>query len=421
MSASPRSTTRNPASRDPPRACRHPALAVRRDLGGDVSHPGLRLRQRRAVRSALQRQRAGLSSIRASPIRPSTCSRTRMAALEGAEAARATATGMAAVHDCAGRPGQGRRPRRRGARRCSAPAAGWSRTCCRASASPRRWSTDSISTSGAARCGPTPRCSSWKARPIRRWRCSTSRRSPSIAHDAGARLVVDNVFATPIFQSPLALGADFVVYSATKHIDGQGRCLGGIILASEKLIQDHIHNLLRQTGPGDVAVQRLGVAQGPGDAAAAGRAPDRERGKIADLLAGHPEDHPADLSGPRRPPAGRDRQEADARRLEPHRLRGQGRQARRVPLPQRAGPRAHLQQSRRRQEPDHPSGDDDPPAPHTGRRAPSSASPTGWCGSRSGSSTSTTSPPTSPPRWRRRSLLLSPDFFPPSPTSGRVG
>ena len=70
-----------------------------------------------------------------------------------------------------------------------------------------------------------------------------------IAHAAGAKLVVDNVFATPIWQSPLALGADCVVYSATKHIDGQGRCLGGIILASEKFIQDHIHMLLRQTGP----------------------------------------------------------------------------------------------------------------------------------------------------------------------------
>jgi len=70
-----------------------------------------------------------------------------------------------------------------------------------------------------------------------------------IAHAAGARLVVDNVFATPIWQSPLKLGADVVVYSATKHIDGQGRCLGGIILSSEKFIQDHIHQFMRQTGP----------------------------------------------------------------------------------------------------------------------------------------------------------------------------
>jgi O-succinylhomoserine sulfhydrylase len=71
----------------------------------------------------------------------------------------------------------------------------------------------------------------------------------SIAHEAGATLVVDNVFATPIFQSPLALGADCVVYSATKHIDGQGRCLGGVVLGSRDFIDKNIHVLLRQTGP----------------------------------------------------------------------------------------------------------------------------------------------------------------------------
>src|SRR5205807_431183 len=54
---------------------------------------------------------------------------------------------------------------------------------------------------------------------------------------------------TPLFQRPLDLGADCVVYSATKHIDGQGRCLGGIILASEDFIQKNIHQLIRQTGP----------------------------------------------------------------------------------------------------------------------------------------------------------------------------
>src|ERR1700709_1945442 len=71
----------------------------------------------------------------------------------------------------------------------------------------------------------------------------------AIAHQGGARLIVDNVFATPIWQRPLELGADVVVYSATKHIDGQGRCLGGIILSSEQFIPDHIHTFLRQTGP----------------------------------------------------------------------------------------------------------------------------------------------------------------------------
>jgi O-succinylhomoserine sulfhydrylase len=70
-----------------------------------------------------------------------------------------------------------------------------------------------------------------------------------IAHDGGATLVVDNVFSTPLWQSPLTLGADCVVYSATKHIDGQGRCLGGVILGAQKFIDESIHVLLRQTGP----------------------------------------------------------------------------------------------------------------------------------------------------------------------------
>lgn len=70
-----------------------------------------------------------------------------------------------------------------------------------------------------------------------------------LAHDAGALVVVDNVFATPLLQKPLTLGADIVVYSATKHIDGQGRCLGGVVLCSEKFLKDHLHTFLRQTGP----------------------------------------------------------------------------------------------------------------------------------------------------------------------------
>lgn len=70
-----------------------------------------------------------------------------------------------------------------------------------------------------------------------------------VAKAAGAKLVVDNVFATPMFQRPLELGADCVVYSATKHIDGQGRCLGGLILGSTEFIEGDIQTFLRQTGP----------------------------------------------------------------------------------------------------------------------------------------------------------------------------
>ena len=70
-----------------------------------------------------------------------------------------------------------------------------------------------------------------------------------LAHKAGATVIVDNVFATPIFQKPLELGADVVVYSATKHIDGQGRCLGGVVLGSEEFIQDTLFPYAKHTGP----------------------------------------------------------------------------------------------------------------------------------------------------------------------------
>ena len=70
-----------------------------------------------------------------------------------------------------------------------------------------------------------------------------------LAHEAGAKLVVDNVFATPIYQKPLELGADIVVYSATKHIDGQGRCLGGVVLSTEEWIAEKMYDFFRHTGP----------------------------------------------------------------------------------------------------------------------------------------------------------------------------
>jgi O-succinylhomoserine sulfhydrylase len=70
-----------------------------------------------------------------------------------------------------------------------------------------------------------------------------------IAHDNGILSIVDNVFATPMLQRPLALGADIVVYSTTKHIDGQGRCLGGAVLGSTEFITKYVQEWVRQTGP----------------------------------------------------------------------------------------------------------------------------------------------------------------------------
>jgi O-succinylhomoserine sulfhydrylase len=123
-----------------------------------------------------------------------------------------------------------------------------------------------------------------------------------IAHQGGARLIVDNVFATPIWQSPLSLGADVVVYSATKHIDGQGRCLGGMILGTEAFVAEHLHNFMRQTGPSISPFNAWVLLKGLETLAVRVRAQTESAAVIADALAKHPkisrliypgrEDHP---------------------------------------------------------------------------------------------------------------------------------
>ena len=70
-----------------------------------------------------------------------------------------------------------------------------------------------------------------------------------LAHAAGATVIVDNVFATPILQKPLELGADVVVYSTTKHIDGQGRTMGGAILGTSEYVEERLKPFMRHTGP----------------------------------------------------------------------------------------------------------------------------------------------------------------------------
>ena len=71
----------------------------------------------------------------------------------------------------------------------------------------------------------------------------------ALGHEVGAQVIVDNVFSTPLLQSPLQHGADIVVYSTTKHIDGQGRCLGGAILGPSEYITGPLHDYLKHTGP----------------------------------------------------------------------------------------------------------------------------------------------------------------------------
>jgi O-succinylhomoserine sulfhydrylase len=212
---------------------------------------------------------------------------TRMAAFEGAESARATASGMAAVHNAV--IGQVK--------------AGDHVVAAKALFGSCRWVVEDF----LPRFGVASTLvngldlDEWRraVRPNTKVLFLESPTNPTlevldiaaiagIAHDAGARLVVDNVFATPIFQSPLALGADCVVYSATKHIDGQGRCLGGIILASEKFIQDHIHNLLRQSGPAMSPFNAWVLLKGLETLPLRVGRQTANAGVIADLLAGHP-------------------------------------------------------------------------------------------------------------------------------------
>jgi O-succinylhomoserine sulfhydrylase len=109
-----------------------------------------------------------------------------------------------------------------------------------------------------------------------------------IAHAAGATLIVDNVFSTPLWQSPLSLGADCVVYSTTKHIDGQGRCLGGVILGSQKFITDNVHTFIRQTGPSMSPFNAWVMLKGLETLPVRVRQQTATAAAVADALAKHP-------------------------------------------------------------------------------------------------------------------------------------
>ncbi|HEY2111194.1 MAG TPA: O-succinylhomoserine sulfhydrylase [Dongiaceae bacterium] len=172
----------------------------------------------------------------------------RMALLEGAEAARATATGMAAVFAslaCQLRAGD---------RVVASDALFGSCQYVLAEILPR-FGVETVFVDG---------------RDLAQWRDALSRKTQAVfvetpsnpglriidlpavaklAHAAGAKLIVDNVFATPLLQRPLEMGADIVVYSATKHIDGQGRSLGGAILGAKAWVEEQLQPFLRHTGP----------------------------------------------------------------------------------------------------------------------------------------------------------------------------
>ena len=173
---------------------------------------------------------------------------TRMCALEGAEAARGTASGMAAVDAsllCISRPAtMWCRPGR-----CSEAAATSSRICCRASASQTTLIDGRDLAAWETAMRPNTRAVFFETPTNPVLELVDIEAVAKIAHNAGALVVVDNVFATPMLQRPIPLGADIVVYSATKHIDGQGRCLGGVVLGKKEFIEEKLHNYLKQTGP----------------------------------------------------------------------------------------------------------------------------------------------------------------------------
>ncbi len=108
-----------------------------------------------------------------------------------------------------------------------------------------------------------------------------------VLHGVGARLVVDNVFATPVYQRPLDLGADIVVYSATKHIDGQGRCLGGVVLGSERFIRDEVEPYVKHTGPALSPFNAWVMLKGLETLHLRVAAQTDSAEKVADAVAGH--------------------------------------------------------------------------------------------------------------------------------------
>ncbi len=109
-----------------------------------------------------------------------------------------------------------------------------------------------------------------------------------LANSVGAKLVVDNVFATPLQQKPLELGAHVVVYSATKHIDGQGRCLGGVILSDKKWIDENLHEYFRHTGPALSPFNAWVLLKGLETLPLRVRQQTESATKIANFLADHP-------------------------------------------------------------------------------------------------------------------------------------
>ncbi len=210
----------------------------------------------------------------------------RMCALEGAEEARATASGMAAVS---------------AALLCQLKA-GDHIVAARAMFGSCRWVIETL----APRYGIE--CTLVDGRDLANWEKAIQKNtkvffleSPTnptlevidiagvarLANQIGAKLVVDNVFATPLFQKPLELGAHIVVYSATKHIDGQGRSLAGVILSDREWVTEHLQDYYRHTGPAMSPFTAWTLIKGLETLPIRVRAQTDNASKVADFLAEH--------------------------------------------------------------------------------------------------------------------------------------
>ncbi|TCM72004.1 O-succinylhomoserine sulfhydrylase [Rhizobium sp. BK068] len=211
----------------------------------------------------------------------------RMCALEGAEEARATASGMAAVT---------------AAILCQVKA-GDHIVAARALFGSCRWVVETLAPKYGVECTLVDGryLENWEnaIRPNTKVFFLESPTNPTLevidiagvaklANQIGAKVVVDNVFATPIFQKPLELGAHIVVYSATKHIDGQGRSLGGVILSDREWINENLQDYYRHTGPAMSPFTAWTLLKGLETLPLRVKQQTENASKIADFLANQP-------------------------------------------------------------------------------------------------------------------------------------
>ena len=234
----------------------------------------------------------------------------RLAAIEGAEACRATATGMAAVH----------------AAMLSHLKAGDRVVASRALFGSCHWIVSTL----LPRYGIASEFVD--GTDLEAWRAALStpaalvlletpsnpmleivdlRAVSDLAHAAGALVVVDNVFATPLLQKPFELGADVVVYSCTKHIDGQGRVLGGAVLGRRAWVNDTLQPFIRNTGPSMSPFNAWLLLKGLETLHLRVTAASASAARLAELLAGHPAVRRVLVPVPVRPSATRAGKPAD--------------------------------------------------------------------------------------------------------------